>query len=89
MDSAKILHWWHLAGVAATALSVVAAELTPVVSHYPKAAAIVGTVSALSLAITTAMNKLATDKVIAAYVNDPATSTVAGFGVPKEVEASK
>ncbi len=89
MESAKVLHWWHIAGIAATSLSVVAAELTPVVSQYPKAAAAVASVSAISLAVTTAMNKIANDKVIAAYVNDPATSTVTGFGVPKEVEVPK
>ncbi len=84
MDSAKILHYWHLAGVGAAAVSVVAAELTPLVSMYPKAAAVVASINAVSLAVTVAMNKVANDKVVKAYILDPATSTVTGFGLPKE-----
>lgn len=82
MDSAKILHYWHLAGAVVAAVSVAAAELTPVVSQYPKASAIVASLNGLSLAITSIMTKIAQDKVIQAVVNAPAVPTPTGIGIP-------
>lgn len=82
MDKAKIIHYWHIAGIAASALSVLAADLTPVVSTWPKVSAAVAAISAISLATTSLINKLAQDKVIAAIINDPASPTPQGLGIP-------
>lgn len=82
MDSAKILKYWHLAGAIVAGVSVVAAELTPVVSQYPKASAIVASLNGLSLAATSIMTKLAQDKIIQAVVDAPAVPTPTGLGIP-------
>lgn len=82
MDSATILKWWHYAGILATATGVIASEAAPLVGSNPHGAAIVGILGAASVSITTIMNKLANDKVVAAIINDPGSPTPQGLGIP-------
>ncbi len=85
MNSAKLLKIWHLAGMIATGAGVVAAQIAPLVSAYPKATAICLGVGAASLTVTAFMNKLANDKIVQALINDPSSPTPQGFGIPTPI----
>lgn len=83
MDSAKLLKYWHLTGLAVAAIGGVAIELQPLTASYPHVGKIVAGVGAISVAFSLAMDKLAKDKVVAAIINDPSGPTPQGFGIPK------
>lgn len=85
MNSSTILKYWHYAGIVATVTGVAAQELTPLAAAWPKAAAVVTGLGAISLGITSAMNKLANDKVVAAIINDPSSPTPQGLGIPTPI----
>ncbi len=83
LNSATVLEAWHYIGLGTTAVGMVATQIAPLVDSSPKASAIVGSIGAASLTITSIMQRIANNKIVKSIINDPSSPTPQGFGIPK------
>jgi hypothetical protein len=82
IDTAKVLAYWHLAGIIVAGVGGAATQIQPFTAAYPKVGAIVAGIGLASLGVSSWMSRIANDKVVRSLINDPTSPTPQGFGIP-------